>query len=152
MRTPAIAAACLLALAACNKTTLEPAPSASVVGAASTLTGAAGSAVAPTVAKSSVATSALSVACANAGPILDRYAATAFPAAAPFIPAAESAFNSFCKGALPNGTSTTAAAATVNTLLECVFPLFLQLPAVKKLKLAIYENCLFRCRLGSGFS
>lgn len=106
MRKLMLAAALPLALGAC----VSPAGT-SMVGL---LAGTGGTAVASKVAKSSLGTTALSVACQNAPAILDRYAATAFPAAAPFIPTAESYFGQFCKGALPNGTSTTTAAARLN--------------------------------------
>lgn len=113
MRKLALAAILSLVLSACNTTGQGGA-------AVGTLSGLGGAAIAPTIAKSKTATTALSIACANSAPILDRYGAKAWPAAAPFIPAAEAAFASLCHGALPAGTSTTKAAATVNTLFAIV--------------------------------
>jgi len=102
-RVAAIAAVCLsLALGAgVSAKGSAPAPSSSAGTAIGALAGAGGAAAAPKVAKSGAGTTALSVACANSAPILDRYAAIAFPKAAPYIPDAERAFASFCQGALP---------------------------------------------------
>lgn len=107
-----IATLSMLTLASC----VSPAGTSAI----GSLAGTGGSVLAPKIASSKTATSVLSVACQNAGPILARYGATAWPAAAPFIPAASASFASFCRGALPNGTSTTTAAARLNTLFAIV--------------------------------
>lgn len=80
------------------------------------VTGSGGAGVASPGAASPVASTALALACGRAEPILAKWAATKYPRAAPYINGAQAAFSNYCAGALPAGTRTTVAVATVNTV------------------------------------